>query len=557
MHNNLNKLINEIDNVYKKIGTSFNSDNRIALIELTRCIDHAYVYTTYLQNQESQEGFKARKTFQFLATGFVACMKLFYNNDTAKLGCPLYPSSKEMINWANSSLIKTGHVGYTLRFIELAYQGLFKVKKNETNYIFKNLSTTPGLEQMEAQDFYWWQTQNYFDDKEVSRLMQLKLKVESDLRKETEIWKSHFIKYGSTDDLDEYYELLGKLHSRTLAGYDSFPEETNFNGLSYGEIKMIIETLVGYALKHKDHCLTLLEKSNYNINPWNIYTLPELLIDLAESVVIHTGIHKEKILEILNIITLSEKNIDRLAKIQGGPPPLLIKISNDHVLKSLTGCLLNPFSFLVNTLKNNYERDYFIAVNYREDIFKKDLYNLFESISIHKCATNINLKNKGNYITDVDALLYDEINKCLLVIQLKWLDNFGDSMKMRVSMSKNFYNSSIKWVENVVDWIERNGAQELVKRITSVKPQSFDIKEVKLLILGRNFSHFSDFKQEKRASWISWYGLQRVLHEKPEFKINLHTLMNYLEENSLAKRQLPLHGVEKLQVGKYSVSIKI
>lgn len=100
------------------------------------------------------------------------------------------------------------------------------------------------------------------------------------------------------------------------------------------------------------------------------------------------------------------------------------------------------------------------------------------------------------------------------------------------------YIQNKKNEEGIKVRIERNGAQELVKSIKSVKQESVESNEVKLLILGRNFSHFSDLKQEKRASWASWYRLQRILHEKPEFKTNLSRLMNYLEKKFISKEAI-------------------
>lgn len=557
MYEDIQELIEEIDNVYKGIGNSFPIDKRIALVELTRCIDHSFVFASFVISEEHEGYTEVNETFQYLSTGFIRCLNLFYDSNTNLPGCPFYPSSKEMIDWANSILLRCGHIGYTLRFIELATQGLFSIKKQKYTYYFTGISETPGLENFGKEDFDWWQSQNFLNEAENKLLKTLYPVVQETLEKVTDVWSDFFIKYTCTEDLDEYYDLLGNRMSRILAGYDAFPDEAYFNGLSYLKIKKIVQALVGYSLKHKDHCATLLKKTNYKINLWNVYTQPELVNDLAESIQIHKNIPKDKVLEILNILTLSEKNIESLAKVPGGAPPPLIKIGRDHVLKSIAGCLCNPFSFLTIALKSNYEKDYFTAVNYREQVFKQELYNLFDIDSIHHCDTNINLKSNLAYLTDIDALLYDEVNRCLLVTQLKWLDNFGTSMKMRASMSKNFYASSIKWVQSVSNWIEKNGEIELLKRINTVKRLPLEVKSVKLMILGRNFSHFSDHKDEKKAVWASWYTLKRVLHENPELKSNLLKLAIYLEDNSFEKRKLPNMPTEHLNVGRYTINITI
>src|ERR1700761_6434164 len=116
----LKELLDEVNIVYKKIQNSFSSDKRIALLELTRALDHGYVYANYINKNKGAEEENVRKVLQFMSTGFATCLKLFYDDSTKEPGCPFYPTNKEMIDWANSCLMRMGHVGNTLRFIELA-----------------------------------------------------------------------------------------------------------------------------------------------------------------------------------------------------------------------------------------------------------------------------------------------------------------------------------------------------------------------------------------------------------------------------------------------------
>lgn len=558
----MNNLLQQLNHAIKieeiKIKSSIkNIDNRISVIELTRCLDHATIHN-YLLNMQNAITLEDKLIYNFIGTGFYEGLKLFYDNSIHQSGFPLYASCKNQISWANTVLINMGHIGYIKRFILLAEQGLFKVSKLGTKFYFTNQTTNPGRESLGTEDFFWWQNRVQLSESEKERMLDLKPIIEKQLFDEVEVWKDHFIKYGCTEELDEFYELAGKEYRIQFHSNDSFPIDSIFGDLSFGEIISIMEALIGYSVKHRDHCLSLLNKTNYKINPWNIHTLPYRLDDLAESVATHKGLEYFSVLKFLENITLNNENINVLGKDAGLSPPPLIKISKEHILRSEAGALINPFSYLVRALKLNYEKDYFKAVNEREEIFKKELYHLLSSKSILKSSANINLKQSGKLITDIDAMLYDVNSKCLVLIQLKWYDDFGPSMKARYSMSNNFMQHSIKWIDKMSSWIEENDPKQLLERIDkSTEIKNKEIKSIHLWILGRNFSHFSDKEADKRAIFCSWYKLYRTVYEHPELKENLWDLSQFLEKNSLEHKEMPKIEDQELQVGKYKIYIRM
>jgi hypothetical protein len=558
----MNNLIQQLNNAIKveeaKIQNSCkNIDNRISVIELTRCLDHATIHN-YLLKLQNAITLNDKQIFNFIATGFYDGLRLFYDDSVHQSGFPIYSSSGNQISWANSVLIKSGHIGYIKRFILLTEQGLFKVSKLGTKFYFTNQTPNPGRESLGTEDFYWWQNCAQLSKSETERMLDLKPIIEKQLFDEVEVCKDHFIKYGCTKELDEFYDLAGKEYRIQFHSNDSFPIDSTFGDFSFGEIISIMEALIGYSIKHKDHCLSLLKKTNYKINPWNIHTLPYRLDDLAESVSTHKGLEYYSVLKFLENITLNNENINVLGRDAGQSPPPLIKISKEHILRSAAGTLINPFSYLARALKLNYEKDYFKAVNKREEVFKQEFYQLFPLQSILKGSTNINLKESGKLITDIDAMLYDVNYKCLVLIQLKWYDDFGPSMKARFSMANNFMQQSIKWIDKVTSWIEMNDPKQLLERLDeSSEIKNKEIENIHLWILGRNFSHFSDKEADKRAIFCSWYKLYKTVYEHPELKENLWDLSQFLEKNSLEHKEMPKIENQELQVGKYKFCIRM
>lgn len=554
-------FIYELINIEKQtIKESTNSiNNRIAIIELTRCLDHSFCSHKYFLPPSNKEYSRVINIHNFIYTGYWDAINLFLDKSIYESGYPLYPTNENLIRWSNSTLIRLGHIGHILKFIELSKQDIVKLTRENNIFYFKNKSQSPGREQLSVGDFIWWQNYQSFSNEEEHRLDRLKLLVEKQLIDSVEIDKNHFIKYSCTKELDEFYEILGSYTRRQLLGSDAFPNEAKFGDLQYQDIVKIIEALIGYTLKHIDHCNALFKKSNYTINPWNVYTIYERLDDLAYSISIHKNIDYNLVYDFLEFFSVSDKNNYLLGKSPGSSSPPLIKISNEHVLKSVAGTLGNPFTFLIRSLKLNFENDFFNAVNHREKIFKLELYQLFSGAPhIINNQQNIELREGGKILTDIDALLFDKENNTLLLIQLKWMDDFGTSMKGRNSMSNNFYGSAVKWINALTKWLRTNGIIELMKKLDlcGYEMNISDLK-IKFLILGRNFSHFSDKEEDKRAIWCSWYKLFRVIQENPEFAGNLLLLLNHLENQTLQAVALPENYKTELQLGKFQFIISL
>ncbi|WP_103068274.1 hypothetical protein [Aquimarina sediminis] len=558
----IKEIRSKIEQEKLKIRKTFSfDDSRIAMLELTRSIDSAFVYIYFLLPREDKEYENAYIVFSYISAGFYNSLKTFIDKSINKSGYPLFVSDSNGVKWANDTNIRFGHIGYIEKYIELANQQLFSINKiNANDYKFTNLFPSPNREQLVVEDFNWWQNQISFSEKDLTRLKYLKPIVEKQVFEKVSIWKEHFIRYDSTSELDEHYEIVGRLFRRRMTGSDSFPLDAKFGLLSFGEIIMIIEAIIGYSLKHKDHCLALLRKTNYTINPWNLYPLDERIDDLAYSISIHKKLDYKKVFSFLVKLSIDEKDVDKLGDSAGNAPPPLIRISKEFILKSLAGILNNPFAYLTRSLKFNYERDYFNAVNHREKVFKDDLYKLLDAKNLISISRNINLKLNGKLITDIDALIYDINSKTILLVQLKWLDDFGASMKMRYSMSKNFYSSSIKWIDKVESWLKEREIFELIKNDIKGINQN-DIKNIELLILGRNFSHFSDQKEDNRASWCSWYTLIKLVTENSNYKKDIKLLTRKIKENNLkydknlSKEEIDSIEDEILQVQKSKISI--
>jgi hypothetical protein len=173
------------------------------------------------------------------------------------------------------------------------------------------------------------------------------------------------------------------------------------------------------------------------------------------------------------------------------------------VMRSSFGSLDRPIFFLNRELKRKYPKDYFNAVNRREERFKKQLYSLFPQKKIIKIDQNIEIKI-GDATTDIDAVLYDKEKGTLGLFQLKWQDTFSTSMRERFSRITNLIPKSVEWIDKVENWLKAND-ETTILRILKVGDKTAKIETTHLFVLARNHVHFTNQSLDNRAIWASWY----------------------------------------------------
>lgn len=312
----------------------------------------------------------------------------------------------------------------------------------------------------------------------------------------------------TTPEIDEYYETEGYYRILRMQGYDDFDESDTFGTIAYKKYVDIIQLIVGVALKHIDACLEL-KQINKNVNLHNLLTYTFFKYKTLEEYADYSGFDIDEIKQIISCVTLSKENFDYYLEYPASPPPMYFHVSENLLIRSIAGCLNNPFSLLNRELKRKYKKDYDKALNNRENRFRKQLFSFFPHEHIIKIPREINISFRGMK-TDIDAVAFDTKTGTLGLFQLKWQDPFGNSMTERFSRISNLFPKAYEWIQKMRFWIFNNSYETIINslQIDRYYNGKTPINDICVFIIARNAINFTGIEhQDETVAWSTWYQL--------------------------------------------------
>jgi hypothetical protein len=269
-------------------------------------------------------------------------------------------------------------------------------------------------------------------------------------------------------------------------------------------------------------------------------------------------LNQDEMNQVLSCFTLSQDNYQDYLAISYAAPPPYVRMSSTQTIRSVNGCLNNPFQFLNFELKRQFQADYFEAVNRREDRFRKDLFNAFEEAQIIKVPREVNIKVNGQK-TDIDAVVYDKQTKTLGLFQLKWQEPFAHSLKKRRNSSGEFYKAN-KWVDRVWTWLDALDDKALLNslQINELCPEAKEVGDVFVFVVGRYAGHFTTGEPDDRAVWGSWWqimaNLGRVRAEINDPIAAMALALDFMKPASRIERDgMPAIQLQTLKMGPYTI----
>lgn len=543
----LEKARTEVDEAEKKMIELIGENRPLNVIELTKCVDHCFVRFSFARPEATKGLQQLSKEFQVFTTAWYGILDIVLDMDD-RLTFPLkIASSNAQKNWAKRIFKGMGDIGNVKRLIALAITTVFTNchLENDTFNFYVN-GNNLGLELLEAV-----QQKQLVQD----RFEQAMADLPSDaqlapiLRGNTYSPDSITVSYHENELINNHYYAKGRIYANAMIGSDSFTDASMFNGISYGDYKLVITALISRSLKHLEICLAFKHRpGGPSLDPWNIYTTIESKEWLLSMLASGTGLNESTISSILESFVLDKPKLDQLKMQPGYAPPPLVKFGSGHYVISLMGNLSNPFVYLNRCLSRSFPLDRNIAGSAREDVFKHELYEAFDR-NIMKIDHRVNLKENGVDLTDVDAVLYDEKDQLLFLIQIKWMDDWGTDMFQRRNMLTNYSEKVEEWLKTVDRYIEKNGELKLMDNlgIRNVNGQTM----IQKVILGRHFSHFSNYELPEDTMASNWAGLLQMLSNHPEFRSSLSLLAGHLRTSPLKNA---LKGLDK-RVGQMNVDL--
>ncbi|MEZ4726961.1 MAG: hypothetical protein R3E79_07495 [Caldilineaceae bacterium] len=530
-----------------RILKSFPLERRKGLIDIVRSMDLLWFSYKMGANPDIDQVAETIKLFSY---GLNKALFLFMDASCSLPGYPLGRSNKESQQWADSVLLHCGRLGAFELILEICRVGLGSIWREKPNvYHFAYASGPLGIEAFEAEDFVWrLESVAHRQTLQHMALEAKQARIWESMFNSVDVWRKDYIMYDTNPEIDDFYSEVGFLHSERMFGQDSFPKHAKFGNQTFDLFQSTVITLIGWTFKHISFCTQLMKKAPY-INPRNIYSIPYRLSDKAKYLAAALNVDFEAAKQALEVLTLTQENRQHHCMSSGYfAAPAAIQVGQDMAVVPIWGCTSHPFIFMLNELKRKYRADWDRAVEAREDIFREELYSLFQSSRYYKLDRNVNIKLNGSVVTDIDAIVFDRFTGTLALFQLKWQDLFGNSLRERESRKKNFYQTGNQWVAKLCEWLNLVTSEQLSELIGLATSEGKQLSATRLFVIGRNSAHFSGSGSlDSRAAWGTWYQFSRTM-ERVNQEDTINSLFAMLIENSPLNRERPKLPVEELQI---------
>lgn len=499
------QLYKEIESIISNIEQEVKSGitNKVAfLIQFVRMIDMAYLSS--ISDKEKNND----NLFERYIYGWPGILNIIYDEIPNVDGYPLFASNEELIKYGDVLLSVYSKAKSIKKILSMARYDLLNIKKiKDKEYKFTLADKYSQVEYQEVQDFMKYEKTKV----NVIALMEETKEIKLLMENLVYTYKNYFIGYNSDRRVDNFYLVLGTCISDKYTTKHDFPEDAKFGGVKYVDYIAAIVVFIGITLKHIEFCNILVRKDP-KIEYINIISVFKKSDEEIETLSTVLNISRETATKIIDVLTYSKSDLDKLNNNFNSAYPMFLKVAKDILVRSALGFIVNPFGYLMQQLRNRFPNDWSREINSREKLFRDQLYCIIPNeVDCIKIDKNINIYKNKKLLTDIDALIIDLKSNTMVLFQLKWQEPFGGSMNERNSKKNNFIEASNKWVKSVSDWIMSSDAKQKADILGLKKEALEKIKNYKLFVVGRHFSKFSDCSiYDERAVWCNWYKFNEV-----------------------------------------------
>ena len=545
----------------KKIRDTFKSDSYYAIQIIVRRLD---VISLFFWNSKHLNEEQVNESREFFNFGWAPLIKLFFKSHDFDKQHQFIQTSENDYSWADSVILQSGRLAFCQQLLDYEKGNLLKfIQINEKEFEIKYPSEKIGHAYFERKsvDFYRDEiVERIIKDKKTKNRISYD-EIKAKLREIIKNPYGKFISYNTTEEIDEYYNEKGHHHVLRIQGYEEFDTKDRFGSIEYWKYVDLIEILCGVAIMHTDACIEL-TKMNQQVDMHNILSYMYFKDSTVKIYANYLGVSESEIDQIISCVTLHKDNFLYHLEIPAPAPPMYFQVSENQLMRSVAGCLGNPFRFLNIELKRKYKRDYDIAVNNREFRFRRDLFLFFPHSRIIKVPREVNISFRGMR-TDIDAVAFDTETKTLGLFQLKWQDPYAHSMKERYSRISNLFPKANEWIEKMVFWLSNTDDKTILNSLQISKgfPMANKINEVCVFIISRNDIHFTGVELDNRVAWGSWHQIiESQARITATFDDTIREmfvkLKSFTPENRQDKEEMSGRQDFEVSIGRYKICYK-
>lgn len=317
--------------------------------------------------------------------------------------------------------------------------------------------------------------------------------------------------YDSTEELDWHFMASAASAMSEWKDNAGLHPEIKIEETKMSDIMAVIMCLVSFNLKHIEFA-SIATRNHKEIQIFQSLTIWSPLSELINDISAFTMIEKQVVEKIFRIISFRSDDAVLLKRHTTKFMPLIIDLENNYVLRPVSGILRNPLNTIKDllTLRNPQLTTEFNKN--REEWLRSYLYAMFAGTRYYTVDRNIELKIDGKSITDIDAVIYDNVTGELALFQIKWQDyHFNDVKKLR-SKARNLTRELEEWTHKVCDWISTQGVKQLSKKLGLSDDDRLLESEIYLFGLSKNAARMKGYGfdlKEKRIAVATWAQFKR------------------------------------------------
>lgn len=340
------------------------------------------------------------------------------------------------------------------------------------------------------------------------------------------------ISYGSTEEIDYHFLVKSSELVKSWRDEAGLHPEVLINGITGAHLMSITILIVSFHLKHMSY--VKIASENYpDISTSESVSIWTPLNELIQDIVLFTGFSSIIVTKALDAIIFKSEDIILLEKHSSKFMPLLMDIGNGFLIRPVSSILRNPFFSIFSILEHRYPNFKHDVSKPREEWLRTHLYAIFAGARYQTIKGNVNLRNKGITITDIDAAIFDNFTGELAIFQIKWQDFFFNDVKKLRSKASNLTRELDEWAEKITNWIDSNNTNELAKCLRLKVIKDRNITKIFLFGISKNAArmHGYGFKtKSENLAICNWPQFQRNRFEVGPANTVISKLFEVLKE---------------------------
>ena len=539
----------------ERILSTLPGERRWGLLELVRAIDYYFVYVLGLYDKRREEEIDSER-WGLYRHGQGKAISLFVDHSSILPGPSLTRSTRVHQQWADAAIQSCGRLSICEMILNLHRYDLVKISTPSPTTILATVSQRElGVEPFEANEFRIFHDLAEEIDQHIrDQLLAIRPSVMALMGPLVSPWEEHFIQYDTIPEIDSYFHGQGHLWARAHyePAQDAFPPHATFGDLPFEWYKEAVVHVISWAIKRIAFSGLLLSRETH-LDIRNVLTITKAESQIQSDLSAALGVTEAEARQVLTTLRMMPQNLHTHTSEPAVDIAPFVSVNSGGVVHSIAGTLGSPFAFMLAELNRQYPKDWDHAVNEREGVFRKELYDLFPTQTFWKAEKPLKLKNEGAIATDIDAAVFDCSTGTLGLFQLKWQDPFGTSMKKRNSKMKNFLNETNRWVSTVSSVLNHN-PRALDNLLGEGTAHIRDTKRILLFVIGRHFSHFSgSVCRDSRAAWGIWAQMIRLFKESYDGSDSITWLHKMLQEKSPSFRTPIALERYEMKIGEYLI----